>query len=269
MSDYVKTNWVEGGAPGISAAQLNRMEDGIDTAHSELDAHLNDAAAAHPASAISVAPAGSIASTDVQAALQELDSEKLPTTGKAADSAKLNGYVQNTAAVAGTIPVRDAAGKVTGSITGDADTLDGKHASAIADLAQGILTDIVTINYGVTFTKQVTVPAGARQGMLVLLTKEWGGGAFSVAHTIVFGAAPANAADHWSVAYLVNGSTPETYTFSGLDAGANLGHLLSSGGTKIGRVRNVYVSNGVLYFSLYSEYSPSKTIEYTVAWMVM
>lgn len=39
MSDFVPTTWVEGSAPGISAAQLNRIEAGIDSAHNEIDSH--------------------------------------------------------------------------------------------------------------------------------------------------------------------------------------------------------------------------------------
>lgn len=42
----------------------------------ELNDHLNDTTDAHDASAISTVPAGNLASTDVQAALNELDSEK-------------------------------------------------------------------------------------------------------------------------------------------------------------------------------------------------
>jgi len=44
-----------------------------------LGSHIADPSAAHPASAISVAPSGGIAATDVQAALAELDAEKSAT----------------------------------------------------------------------------------------------------------------------------------------------------------------------------------------------
>ena len=47
---------------------------------SALDAHLTDATDAHDASAISSVPAGTLAATQVQAALDELDSEKVATT---------------------------------------------------------------------------------------------------------------------------------------------------------------------------------------------
>lgn len=49
-----------------------------------LDAHLADAVAAHAASAVSYAGAANLAATDVEAALDELDAEKIPLTQKAA-----------------------------------------------------------------------------------------------------------------------------------------------------------------------------------------
>lgn len=52
----------------------------------DLTAHLNDTVDAHDASAISNVPAGGIAATDVQAALNELDTEKATT------AALLTGY---------------------------------------------------------------------------------------------------------------------------------------------------------------------------------
>lgn len=64
-----------GGADEISIA-------GLDGTPTELTNHLNDATDAHDASAISSVAAGNLSSTDVQAALNELDSEK--TTAAAA-----------------------------------------------------------------------------------------------------------------------------------------------------------------------------------------
>lgn len=98
MSTYTKTTFNEGAAPGISAAELNKMGQGIEDAHAELQAHiddldphpqyakdtdlsahLNDTTAAHAASAISFTPTGALQATDVQAALAELDNEKGPS----------------------------------------------------------------------------------------------------------------------------------------------------------------------------------------------
>lgn len=49
-------------------------------AGSQIQAHVEDTSGAHVASAIAVTPAGNIAATDVQAALQELDTEKVATS---------------------------------------------------------------------------------------------------------------------------------------------------------------------------------------------
>lgn len=55
---------------------LERLRTGADTSTSGLAAHLADTTDAHDASAISFTPAGTIAATNVQTALQELDTEK-------------------------------------------------------------------------------------------------------------------------------------------------------------------------------------------------
>lgn len=54
MTDYVKTTWQDepSTATPLSAANLNRMEDGIDTAHSELDTHVGGTAAPVHGSAV-------------------------------------------------------------------------------------------------------------------------------------------------------------------------------------------------------------------------
>ena len=54
--------------------------DDANTANAAIAAHLSDSAAAHAASAISFTPAGNIAATEVQAALQELDGDKVATS---------------------------------------------------------------------------------------------------------------------------------------------------------------------------------------------
>lgn len=103
---YYPGGWQDdeaGGTP-IVAAALETMEDGIGAAHTDLathaadttnihgisstaaletttgaqlkvDAHANDTSSAHAASAIAFAPVGSIAATDVQAALAEVAAE--------------------------------------------------------------------------------------------------------------------------------------------------------------------------------------------------
>jgi hypothetical protein len=75
------TNW----DPGSGAGFYRRNADNTAWEYMEassvlalLNAHLADTTDAHDASAISNVPAGSIAATDVQAALNELDAEKQP-----------------------------------------------------------------------------------------------------------------------------------------------------------------------------------------------
>lgn len=51
-----------------------------DTINANLNSHIADTSDAHDASAISFSPTGTLASTDVQSALAELESEKLPAT---------------------------------------------------------------------------------------------------------------------------------------------------------------------------------------------
>lgn len=86
MSDYTKYNdpWADadsatgGGdeSTPIPAAALDHIEAGIDTAHSELQAHLDDTSDAHDASAISIADAaGDFTATDVEGALAEIQTD--------------------------------------------------------------------------------------------------------------------------------------------------------------------------------------------------
>lgn len=44
---YIKTTWVEGSAPGISAENLNHLETQYDEAKADLDAHKSDYANPH------------------------------------------------------------------------------------------------------------------------------------------------------------------------------------------------------------------------------
>lgn len=64
----------------------------------DLTAHLNDTSDAHDASAISFSATGGIASTDVQAAIAELDSEKLSTSAAASTYQPLDADLTTLAA---------------------------------------------------------------------------------------------------------------------------------------------------------------------------
>lgn len=70
-----------GAAGGVLAGTYPNPSFAMDMAtQAELDAHVNDTVDAHDASAISSVPAGSLAATTVQAALDELDTEKSATS---------------------------------------------------------------------------------------------------------------------------------------------------------------------------------------------
>src|SRR5687768_5758148 len=78
MTDYSKQQWSdgEGGGTPVTAYRLNRMEQGIDSAHEEIHEHLTAVEGAHDATAIAVDGAGTLAATDVHEALAELDADK-------------------------------------------------------------------------------------------------------------------------------------------------------------------------------------------------
>lgn len=105
---YTKQTWVDGAAGGtpVSAARLNAIETGIDTAHdtadaaetpagaqAKVDTHANDTTAAHAASAVALTPTGGVAATNVQTAIQELDAEKETPAGA---QAKVDAHVAAT-----------------------------------------------------------------------------------------------------------------------------------------------------------------------------
>lgn len=75
------TNHVADTTDAHAIAGVTGLQAALDAkaATADLDAHLNDLVAAHAATAVSVTPAGNIAATDVQTALEELDTEKSGT----------------------------------------------------------------------------------------------------------------------------------------------------------------------------------------------
>jgi hypothetical protein len=65
-------------------------------AQAKVDAHVNDATDAHAGTAIGNTPAGSIAATTVQAAINELDSEKAATASAVMDGDAAGGVLSGT-----------------------------------------------------------------------------------------------------------------------------------------------------------------------------
>lgn len=66
-----------------AAAAAQAASDPAGTAAAAVSAHVTDASDAHDASAVSFVPAGSVAATDVQAAIAEVDTEKAPLASPA------------------------------------------------------------------------------------------------------------------------------------------------------------------------------------------
>lgn len=74
MSTYTKTNWVDNSPPPIDAANLNKIEQGVADAHTEIDTHTADTSNPHNVTAAQAGadPAGTAASeVSTHAALTE------------------------------------------------------------------------------------------------------------------------------------------------------------------------------------------------------
>lgn len=159
MSDYTKKTW-SNGTSGVSAEAMNNIEEGVDTAHSELTTHQS--------------------SSDHDT---HNDARYLGITAKAADADKLDNMNPATANTANSIVQRDAsgnfaAGTITANLTGNcsgssgsctgnaatatsatsagnADTLDTKHYSDLQAEFQGTVPA-----YGLSEDWSTSIPVG-------------------------------------------------------------------------------------------------------------
>lgn len=77
------------------------VQNAINELDTDIQGHIADVSAAHTASAIANIPAGSIAATDVQAAINELDTEKLASATAATTYAPIAGSISQAFAVSG------------------------------------------------------------------------------------------------------------------------------------------------------------------------
>ena len=100
----------------------------------ELDAHTGDGSGAHAASAIAVTPSGSIAATDVQAALVELDTEKASASSVTAIETELGTNPSGSeATVAARLTAIESAAATDAELSAHIDdTTDAHDATAIS-----------------------------------------------------------------------------------------------------------------------------------------
>jgi len=128
---------------GRSEVFITAAKEDFDSFTTDLTAHLNDTSGAHAASAISFTPAGNVAATDVQAAIAELDTEKLSTSAAAstyqpldADLTALAGLATTglvSRAGAGTVATRTLTAPAAGITVSNGDGVSGNPTLALAD----------------------------------------------------------------------------------------------------------------------------------------
>lgn len=115
------------------------------TAQTNLDNHINDASDAHDASAISNVPAGTVAATDVQAAINELDGDIQGHITDAVDAHDASAISNVPAGNLAATDVQAALNELQGDIDTNAsnlanhlsDAVDAHDASAISNIPAG------------------------------------------------------------------------------------------------------------------------------------
>lgn len=142
-----KTLPVTRGGTGATDASTARANLGA-AASGDITNHVNDTSAAHAASAISFSPTGTVASTDVQAAIAEVASEatgaptNAPYVTTATDSTLTNEKVLGTDVIlSGTIAARPAAsiaGRLYFATDDDGGTLFRDNGSSWVTITRGI-----------------------------------------------------------------------------------------------------------------------------------
>jgi hypothetical protein len=156
----------------------------------ELDNHLNDASAAHAASAISFTPVGTIAATDVQAALGEVASEAFDTDDQTAAEVAFT-PAGNLAAVTVQAALQELDGEKAATVSAvmDGDTAGGVLSGTYPNpgFASDMATQLELDNHvndtagahaatAISFTPAGTISATNVQAALEEVAAEGGGG---------------------------------------------------------------------------------------------
>ncbi len=136
----------------------------VTTVSNNLAAHLIDTIDAHDASAVSVIPAGDIASTDVQSALVELDTEKASATLVSGIASNLAAHVADISDAhdASAISVTPAGGLAATDVQAALEELDAEMASAgdIQDVADDLAAHLADATAAHAASAVSNVPAG-------------------------------------------------------------------------------------------------------------
>lgn len=173
---YEPTLWTEPGPPWLSAENLNKLEQGVKGAHDGL------AAIDLTAAKIAFTAAGGILATNVQAALEELDSEKAASSAAVPAAGTTNHYLRKDAqghSFAALTPASESTEGVTRQATeaqvqaGTAGNLFATVARLKAELDRRIAptawTDIPPSGTGWTSFDANTVPRYSRIGEIVFV----------------------------------------------------------------------------------------------------
>jgi len=120
--------------------KLNDVDAAAGAAQDDIDAHIADTTAAHAASAISNTPAGGIAATTVQAAINELDTEKLSASATTLPSSFVNASLNSITPTGGVLAVTGNV-SATGSLQAGAGG-DGALSSVRSDNTSAIASGV-------------------------------------------------------------------------------------------------------------------------------
>ena len=145
---YDKTIWVNNSSPPINDTNLNHIETGIDEAHDAVEnlstGHNHDGTDSKNVIAANITntPAGNIAATNAQAAINELDDEKVAKSTFGEQS--ILAAVAADTPVAVTVAEQTLVGRITG---GNIDDLSIAQVQALIDVEAGAdVTDATNVN---------------------------------------------------------------------------------------------------------------------------